>query len=116
MSRLEVDRLRQVRLEQTPAITKRSLRVALVRSQSALSSPSPTSDTLTWSSKKGGHMALLNRKIRAIYAGALGALGLAAGAAFDPLSSRSEPGQAAVAPIALRAAQTSLPIERRIEG
>src|SRR5687767_9049052 len=61
-------------------------------------------------------MPLLNRKIRAIYAGALGALGIAVGAALDPLSSRSDDGQAATAPISLRAARSAVPVEQTIEG
>src|ERR687895_356461 len=61
-------------------------------------------------------MAFLNRKIRAAYAGALGAFGLAVGAALDPLTSRSDDGRVAVAPVSLRAASSPVPAERQIEG
>ena len=54
-------------------------------------------------------MAFLNRKIRAIYAGAFGALGLAVGSALDPLSSRSQDDPAMAAPIELKAARTAKP-------
>ena len=52
-------------------------------------------------------MAFLDKRIRAIYAGALGALGLAVGAALDPLSERSHDDQATAAPIYLKAARTA---------
>src|SRR5688500_10045709 len=61
-------------------------------------------------------MAFLNRKIRAAYAGALGACGLVVGAALDPLSSRSDDGRVTVAPVSLTAAASRVPVERQIEG
>src|SRR5688572_19546640 len=73
-------------------------------------------------------MAFLNRKIRAVYAGALGALGFAVGSAAGPISARSQDEKVTEAPIYLRAARTSpkaasaparavtVRVERKIEG
>src|SRR5687767_4869735 len=84
--------------------------------------------------RRGGSddMTFLNTKIRAIYAGALGAVGLAVGSALDPLSARSQNDQATAAPTYLKAARTSakaptgsqkasapvrvVNVERKIEG
>ena len=50
-------------------------------------------------------MTLLNKKIRAIYAGALGALGIAVGSAFNPLFSRSDDDRATRSGISLKAGE-----------
>src|ERR687893_286532 len=49
-------------------------------------------------------MAMLNQKIRAIYAGALGALGLAVGGSIGPSTAQSNAGEARVGPLTLATA------------